>query len=119
MSIPYSGYRIRSALAATLLALGCVGASATEKATVVPERFTFRFDRGELSRPAGVDKVYGQLVRDARRACREIGPGRELWRVRMRRECEADLIDKVVATVAAPQLVARHQGTDYFRVARR
>lgn len=118
MSIPHCGYRIRSVLVATLLTLGSFGASATQD-TVVPESFTFRFDRGELSSPAGVDKVYGQLVRDARRACREIGPGREIWRARMRRECEADLIDRVVARVAAPQLVARHQGTDYFRVARR
>jgi UrcA family protein len=120
MSFQNCGYRIiSSALAATLFTLGSFGASAADLAKADPASFTFRFVRGELSSPAGADRAYNQLVRDARRACREIGPGRELWRARLRRECEADLIDKVVAKVAAPQLVARHQGTGYFRVARR
>jgi UrcA family protein len=119
MSILNCACHMRSALAVTLLAFTCLGASAADQGQLVPESFSFRFDRTQLATPAGTDKVYGQLTRDARRACRVIDGGREIWRARVRRECEADLIDKVVAEVKAPELLARHQGTVHFRLARR
>ena len=119
MSISHCAYGARSALAATLLAFTCFGAGAAEYEQVVPESFTFRFDRTELATPAGADKVYGELTRDARRACRVIDGVTGVWRGRLRRECEADLIDKVVIEAAAPELVARHRGTVHFKLARR
>jgi UrcA family protein len=118
MSVFNRTHRIRSIVAAALIAAACTGASAAADDAVVPAEFTFRFERAALGTPAGADAAYVRLVRSARRACRPIGGGRELWRDKLRRECAAGLIDKVVAKIASPRLTARHHGTAHYELAR-
>jgi UrcA family protein len=95
-----------------------MGANAADGDPIVPAEFTFRYERAALGTPAGADAAYVQLVRSARRACRVIGGGRELWRAKLREECAAGLIDKVIAKIAAPGLIARHHGTTHYELAR-
>ena len=73
----------------------------------------------EFATAAGVDKLYSRLTRDARSACRELGGGNELWWQKAHRACQAGLIDKVVTEIGKPGLLARHEKTSYFRLARR
>jgi UrcA family protein len=106
-------FRIPS-LVAMLLAATPFAAVAAEGI----DSFTFRFSRSALATPEGVEQVYADLARRARRACDSIGTGTELWRTKLRRTCRATLVDKVVASARAPQLLARHQGTWYHELAR-
>ena len=46
------------------------------------------------------------------------GRGTELWRQKAQRECQAELIDKVVAEIGKPDLLARHEKSRHFRLAR-
>lgn len=110
--------RARTVLAAAIVSAACLTASAAEGAKIVPENFTFRFAQDEFATAKGVDKLYGRLTRDARSACGGLGRGTELWRQKAQRECQAELIDKVVAEIGKPGLIARHEKTSYFRLAR-
>ena len=111
--------RARTVLAAVIVSAACVVASAGEDEKIVPEKFTFRFAQDEFATAAGVDKLYGRLTREARSACRELGGGNELWWQKAHRECQAGLIDKVVAEIGKTGLMARHEKSSYFRLARR
>lgn len=118
MSISDCACRIRTAIAASVLAVVCLDAGAAGRGEVIPESFTFRYDRGELRSATGAAKVYLRLTREARRACRAVGPGPQIGRATMRRECEAALIDKVVSASGVATLAGRHADTSHFRLAR-
>ena len=110
--------RARTVLAAAIVSAACLTASAAEDGKIVPENFTFRFAQDEFATANGVDKLYGRLARDARTACSGLGRGHELWRQKARRECQAELIDKVVARIGKPDLIAAHEKSSYFQIAR-
>ena len=110
--------RARTVLAAAIVSAACLTASAAENQMMSPENFTFRFAQDEFATAGSVDKLYSRLTRDARSACNGIGRGIELWRQKAHRECQAELIDKVVAEIGKPDLIARHEKSSYFRIAR-
>jgi UrcA family protein len=112
MAVFYLFIRFCSVLASILVTSGCCATSSAQNGEPDPARFTFRFDRGELDSVAGVDRLYGRLTRDARRACYYLGKGGELWRVDSRNACQAELLEKIVDQSGAPALVARHQDKD-------
>jgi UrcA family protein len=110
--------RARTVLAVAIVSAACLAASAAEDGKIVPGNFTFRFAQDEFATAKGVDKLYGRLTRNARSACGGLGRGIELWRQKAQRECQAELIDKVVAEIGRPDLIARHEKTSHFRLAR-
>ena len=113
-----SRYRSNTIPAALITLAACFCTTAAAGENVVPADFTFKFAPTDLATAGGTDRVYGQLVKNARKACRALGSGRELWRMELREACQADLIDKVVARIGRPELSARHRSSAYFDLAR-
>jgi UrcA family protein len=101
-----------AAIAAATLGLGA--ATAQDK---VDFTFAYDLDRATLASPDGARRVYNDLRREAGRACRTSGSFHGLNAID--RDCQAELVDKVVALAGSHALSSRHQGSYLYARARR
>lgn len=73
-----------------------------------PVELTYRFRRGDLETPAGARRAYRTLLAKARRTCRFPG-GSPLELRRTDHACVGQLVEDVVARIAAPLLTLEHE----------
>jgi UrcA family protein len=92
------------AIALATLGTGAVGAQDEE---LVYFPFTFELDQERLATQVGANAVYGQLLEQAREACRIRNPSSMLPMVDQ--SCAAGLVDRVVLRAGSPTLTARHE----------
>jgi UrcA family protein len=97
-----------TALACTLTGSGlCAATAAADEVDSV----TVSYADLDLSKPAGVQILYGRIQAAARKVCSPLDDNRQLQRMQQWRDCYETAVADAVTTINRPTLTALHRSS--------